>query len=189
MALKSIEKEENKVVEDTPVLWPDYKTLYFKLLSKDSLNNNKIMWIPPKSPHNLIEEDLYHDPWSLLVATIFLNKTKGQVATMCLYWFLVENPTPLAVVEQYPKPLEKYFINLGLQKTRAVQVWRMSYDFIHKQWKSPRELYGIGQYGEDAYKIFCLGDFSFTPKDHFLKIYKAWYEKINLRDTAINSAY
>ena len=34
-------------------------------------------WIPPKSPYNLVQETLFHDPWKLLVATIFLNKTTG----------------------------------------------------------------------------------------------------------------
>ena len=36
-----------------------------------------MQWTPPKSPYNLIQENLYHDPWKLLVATILLNKTAG----------------------------------------------------------------------------------------------------------------
>lgn len=32
-------------------------------------------WTPPRSPFNLVQETLFHDPWKLLVATIFLNKT------------------------------------------------------------------------------------------------------------------
>lgn len=35
-------------------------------------------WLPPKSPFNLVQETLFHDPWMLLVATIFLNKTTGE---------------------------------------------------------------------------------------------------------------
>ncbi|TNN48266.1 Methyl-CpG-binding domain protein 4 [Liparis tanakae] len=34
-------------------------------------------WTPPRSPYNLVQETLFHDPWKLLVATIFLNKTSG----------------------------------------------------------------------------------------------------------------
>lgn len=41
-------------------------------------------WIPPKSPFNLVQEILFHDPWKLLVATIFLNKTTG----LCFDLFL-----------------------------------------------------------------------------------------------------
>ena len=35
-------------------------------------------WIPPKSPYNLIQETLFHNPWKLLVAAIFLNRTSGE---------------------------------------------------------------------------------------------------------------
>jgi hypothetical protein len=37
-------------------------------------------WTPPRSPFNLVQEHLYHDPWQLLVATIFLNRTQGKFA-------------------------------------------------------------------------------------------------------------
>lgn len=32
---------------------------------------------PPASPFHLVQEQLYKEPWKLLVATIFLNKTTG----------------------------------------------------------------------------------------------------------------
>jgi hypothetical protein len=35
-------------------------------------------WTPPRSPFNLVQEHLYHDPWQLLVSTIFLNRTQGK---------------------------------------------------------------------------------------------------------------
>ncbi|XP_060534219.1 methyl-CpG-binding domain protein 4-like [Cylas formicarius] len=142
------------------------------------------IWVPPKSPHNLLEEDLYYDPWALLVATIFLNKTSCKSARPYVFWFLEENQDALAVLEKKPGDLEKYFAKLGLQKTRSVQVWRMSYDFVYKQWRRVKDLYGVGRYGEDAFRMFCLGDFSVEPKDRFLKIYKAWYELKEREDVA-----
>ncbi len=33
------------------------------------------MWEPPQSPYSLIEEELFGNPWRLLVACILLNKT------------------------------------------------------------------------------------------------------------------
>lgn len=36
-------------------------------------------WTPPRSPYNLVQETLFHDAWKLLVATIFLNKTSGEI--------------------------------------------------------------------------------------------------------------
>ena len=35
-------------------------------------------WTPPKSPFSLVQESLYHDPWKLLIGTIFLNRTTGR---------------------------------------------------------------------------------------------------------------
>ena len=32
---------------------------------------------PPQSPFGLVQEQLFNEPWKLLVATIFLNKTTG----------------------------------------------------------------------------------------------------------------
>ncbi|XP_066255660.1 uncharacterized protein [Euwallacea similis] len=132
-------------------------------------------FLPPKSPHNLLEEELYLDPWSLLVATIFLNKTSAMAARPYVFWFLEENPDPFTVVGKKVEQLETYFGPLGLQKRRAKQVWRMSYDFLYKDWKKVGELHGVGSYGEDAFRMFCLGDFSVDPKDRYLRIYKAWY--------------
>jgi len=37
---------------------------------------------PPASPFGLVQEQLYKEPWKLLVATIFLNKTTGGVCSV-----------------------------------------------------------------------------------------------------------
>ena len=38
-------------------------------------NPRESMWEPPQSPFGLIEEQLFGNPWKLLVACILLNKT------------------------------------------------------------------------------------------------------------------
>lgn len=45
--------------------------------STSSAMKRDTSWIPPRSPFNLVQENLFHDPWKLLVATIFLNRTTG----------------------------------------------------------------------------------------------------------------
>lgn len=133
-------------------------------------------WIPPRSPHNLIEETLYNNPWALLVSTIFLNRTSCTNARPYLMEFFKNYPDPESVLNVKSNQFEIYFKKLGLMKKRSEQVWRMSYDYLNKNWKNVNELYGIGKYGEDAFKMFCLGDFNVEPNDRFLKIYKAWYQ-------------
>ncbi len=39
------------------------------------------MWEPPQSPFGLIEEQLFGNPWKLLIACILLNKT--NVVQVC----------------------------------------------------------------------------------------------------------
>jgi hypothetical protein len=35
-------------------------------------------WVPPASPLGLLEEELWQDPWKLLLACMLLNKTSGK---------------------------------------------------------------------------------------------------------------
>ena len=51
-------------------------------------------WTPPISPHHLIQESLFHDPWKLLIATIFLNRTSGKQAIPLLWVFFEMFPDP-----------------------------------------------------------------------------------------------
>lgn len=44
-----------------------------------------VKYTPPRSPFNLIQESLFHDPWKLLVATIFLNKTSGEYSLLMVF--------------------------------------------------------------------------------------------------------
>ena len=48
-------------------------------------------------------------------------------------------------------------------------------EFISKRWRYPNELYGIGKYGADSYRIFCLGEWrQVRPHDHKLNLYHNW---------------
>ena len=46
-------------------------------------------FVPPKSPHGLVQEQLYNEPWKLLVATIFLNRTTGMEIILLTFYSLV----------------------------------------------------------------------------------------------------
>lgn len=39
-----------------------------------------VHYVPPRSPFCLIQESLFHDPWRLLISTIFLHRTSGEPA-------------------------------------------------------------------------------------------------------------
>lgn len=132
-------------------------------------------WTPPRSPFNLVQETLFHDPWKLLVATIFLNKTSGKVAIPLLWQFFEQYPTADVAREADWKLMSEILKPLGLYRLRANIIIRFSDEYLSKQWRYPIELHGIGKYGNDSYRIFCVEEWkNVAPKDHMLNKYHAW---------------
>ncbi|CAH2052029.1 unnamed protein product, partial [Iphiclides podalirius] len=127
----------------------------------------------PTSPHYVIEEEFSRNPWAMLIATIFLTKTSGKTARRYIKSFFEEYPTPYDVLSDCPTSLERFFENLGLRK-RGHMIWKLSYQFVSSKWRRASDLCGIGKYGEDAYRIFCLGHTDVNPGDRYLKLYLDW---------------
>ncbi|XP_015280756.1 PREDICTED: methyl-CpG-binding domain protein 4 [Gekko japonicus] len=142
-------------------------------------------WTPPRSPFNFFQEALFHDPWKLLIATIFLNRTSGKMAIPVLWEFLQKYPSPGVARTADCKEMSQLLKPLGLYELRAKTIIKFSDEYLTKQWKYPIELHGIGKYGNDSYRIFCVNEWKeVQPQDHKLNIYHAWlwanHEKLNL---------
>ncbi|NXJ09205.1 MBD4 protein, partial [Odontophorus gujanensis] len=142
-------------------------------------------WTPPRSPFNLIQETLFHDPWKLLIATIFLNKTSGKMAIPVLWEFLRKYPSPEVARAADWKEMSELLRPLGLYVLRAKTIIKFSDEYLNKQWKYPIELHGIGKYGNDSYRIFCVNEWKeVQPQDHKLNIYHSWlwenHEKLSV---------
>ncbi|GAB0194372.1 methyl-CpG-binding domain protein 4 [Grus japonensis] len=132
-------------------------------------------WTPPRSPFNLVQETLFHDPWKLLIATIFLNKTSGKMAIPVLWEFLKKYPSPEITRTADWKEMSELLKPLGLYELRAKTIIKFSDEYLSKQWKYPIELHGIGKYGNDSYRIFCVNEWKeVQPQDHKLNVYHAW---------------
>ncbi|KAI9833492.1 MAG: hypothetical protein M1819_003650 [Sarea resinae] len=75
---------------------------------------------PLSSPSfGLIQEKLAHDPFKLLVAVTFLNRTKGAQAIPVFYQLMGAYPTPAALAGADEKDVASLIRSLGLQNTRA----------------------------------------------------------------------
>jgi methyl-CpG-binding domain protein 4 len=137
------------------------------------------MWKPPKSPYNLIQEEFWEDPWKIFVVCIFCNLTRRKVAEPYIRKFFTSYPTPEAAAAARIEEVQDMISNLGLSRRRSKALVSMSYDYLIKDWKeSPESLYGIGKYGSDAYRIFCLGDWkNVNPNDHALNDYHAFLQE------------
>ncbi|XP_075370095.1 methyl-CpG-binding domain protein 4 isoform X3 [Mycteria americana] len=132
-------------------------------------------WTPPRSPFNLVQETLFHDPWKLLIATIFLNKTSGKMAIPVLWEFFKKYPSPEITRTADWKEMSELLKPLGLYELRAKTIIKFSDEYLSKQWKYPIELHGIGKYGNDSYRIFCVNEWKeVQPQDHKLNVYHAW---------------
>ncbi|KAL1021516.1 hypothetical protein UPYG_G00014250 [Umbra pygmaea] len=132
-------------------------------------------WTPPRSPFQLVQETLFHDPWKLLVATIFLNKTSGKMAIPVLWQFFERYPSAQETRQSDWKALSELLKPLGLYELRAKIIIRFSDEYLSMQWRYPIELHGIGKYGNDSYRIFCVEEWrKVEPQDHMLNKYHAW---------------
>jgi len=135
----------------------------------------KSKWIPPKSPFDLIQEKLYPHPWKLLVATIFLNKTNNKVSFPILSKFFSLWPSPEAASLADQDQVAQLLQPMGLHNLRAKTLIKFSWEFLNTDWRYPIELFGIGKYGNDSYRIFCVEEWrEVEPRDKKLNIYHEW---------------
>ena len=129
-----------------------------------------------KSPYTLLQEDLNSDSWKIFVCCIFCNLTKRLSAEPYFWEVLRRWPTPSDLASASEEELVALIQPLGLSQRRAKALKKMSYEFIHKDWKDdPTKLYGIGKYASDAYQIFVLNEWkNVHPTDGALVNYVKW---------------
>ncbi|XP_064606551.1 LOW QUALITY PROTEIN: methyl-CpG-binding domain protein 4-like [Liolophura sinensis] len=151
------------------------KSTYFRKTAKLGATETEEDLAPPKSPYNLVQESLFMILGKLLVATVFLNKTTGKAALPILWDFFKKWPTAEATRKANWQEIADLIQPLGLQQKRAKMLIRFSDDFLTKDWRYPIELHGIGKYGNDSYRIFCINEWKHVkPSDHKLNLYHAW---------------
>lgn len=133
------------------------------------------IWEAPASPYGLLEEELYRQPWKLLVACILLNKTHSEAVRRVIWRLFELCPGPEVAARTHVARIEEILHPLGLSNVRAHAIQRLSDQFVHAAWRDPRELHGVGQYAADAYHMFCRGQWRHVrPEDKDLKRYWEW---------------
>jgi methyl-CpG-binding domain protein 4 len=151
-----------------------------KLSSPDGVRTEPRIatFVPPVSPYGLLEEELYDNPWKLLIGCLLLNKTSANQVRGVIWDLFALIPTPEAAAAlEDTSEIEKIIQPLGLFRKRAVAIKKMSVDYLEKQWRDPKELFNLGQYAADAYFIFCRGMWrDVYPEDKDLKRYRDWLE-------------
>lgn len=96
---------------------------FTKLPSKKRKASDKVSCIPFPPLHStsfgLVQERLSHDPFRLLIAVIFLNKTRGSVALPVFYRLMERYPTPADLAAADQDDVVEIIQHLGLQNQRA----------------------------------------------------------------------
>ncbi len=62
---------------------------------------------------------------------------------------------------------------LGMRKVRSERIYRMSEQFESWNGEDATDLYGIGKYGSDSYRLFYKNEIPENVGDHELKRYIA----------------
>ena len=131
-----------------------------------------MIWIPPLSPFDLLQERYWPDGWKILTVCLLLNQTsRRQVEPMVDNLFSLY-PTPESMVSACSDELYSVIKPLGLANKRVKTLKKFSENFLSSSWVHARELYGCGKYADDAYRIFIKGEWKdVNPQDHALNDY------------------
>ncbi|TRM57992.1 DNA glycosylase [Schizophyllum amplum] len=122
----------------------------------------------------LIQETFSEDPWKVLIATIFLNKTHGKISIPVIHTLLASWNTPSAMAAADPSDVYPLIRHLGLGAARARRIVDLSQAWIARSPTFEDEpivskssdlrrypptilshLPGIGRYALDSFRIFC----------------------------------
>lgn len=132
-------------------------------------------WLPPVSPYGLIQESLFPDEWSILVAAMLLNCTGRRQVERVLPELRRRWPGPQELIQAPTRDLAELCQPLGFVVRRTANIVVMSEAFLAGSWDDASELPGIGDYGARSWRIFCRGELGQDPpKDHALTRYWHW---------------
>ena len=110
-------------------------------------------------------------PWQHMVGVIMLNLTGRKQVKKILPNFLARWPNPESLLHATSRQIEKVIEPLGMKKVRAERLYRMSEQFLDWDGEDATELYGIGKYGSDSYRLFFKKEMPLDVGDHELQRY------------------
>ena len=122
---------------------------------------------------DLMVQEQIDGPWQHMVGVIMLNQTGRKPVKTVLPEFLSRWPTPEAYLANDPDEVKTVIHPLGFYNIRENRIRKMSEDFLTWDGEDATELYGIGQYGSESYRIF-FKDEIFEPQDKELRRYMGY---------------
>ncbi len=109
--------------------------------------------------------------WQHMVGVICLNQTGRKKVKKLLPSFFEKFPTAEELLESDQETIASMLEGLGMKNVRANRIWRMSQDYLKWDGEDATELFGIGKYGSDSYRIFYKNEIPDNIQDKELKRY------------------
>ena len=120
---------------------------------------------------DLMVQQQIDGPWQHMVGVIMLNLTGRKQVKKVLPKFLSRWPNPQSLLHATSRQIEDVIEPLGMKKVRAERLYRMSEQFLDWDGEDATELYGIGKYGSDSYRLFFKNELPEDVGDHELQRY------------------
>ena len=121
----------------------------------------------------LMVQQQVDNAWQHMVGVICLNQTHRKQVKRILPDFFRRWPTHTSILQDTREDVEKMIAPLGMRRVRSERIYRMSEQFESWDGKDATELYGIGKYGSDSYRLFYKNEIPENVGDHELKRYIA----------------
>ena len=121
----------------------------------------------------LMVQQQVNNAWQHMVGVICLNQTHRKQVKRILPDFFKRWPTHISILQDTREDVEKMIAPLGMRRVRSERIYRMSEQFESWDGKDATELYGIGKYGSDSYRLFYKNEIPENVGDHELKRYIA----------------
>ena len=121
----------------------------------------------------LMVQQQVDNTWQHMVGVICLNQTHRKQVKRILPDFFKRWPTHTSILQDTREDVEEMIAPLGMRRVRSERIYRMSEQFESWNGEDATELYGIGKYGSDSYRLFYKNEIPENVGDHELKRYIA----------------
>ena len=120
---------------------------------------------------DLMVQQQVDNVWQHMVGVICLNLTNRKQVKAVLPKFFAKWPTHASLLHATRREIEEVIAPLGMRQVRAERLYRMSEQFRDWDGEDATQLYGIGKYGSDSYRLFYKNEIPEDVGDHELKRY------------------
>ena len=120
---------------------------------------------------DLMVQQQVENEWQHMVSVICLNQTGRKKVKKVLPSFFKKFPTPELLLQSNKEVIATHLQELGMKHVRSHRIWRMTEEYLTWDGEDARELFGIGKYGSDSYRIFYKNEIPDNVQDKELKRY------------------